>query len=111
MNGVLNVSVLDGWWFEGYNGNNGWAVGDAPEDLEVRYDDARDAESLYELLEQQIVPLYYEKAQDNLPHGWIQMAKESIRSIVPRFSAQRMLKEYASRMYVPAFRERLKMRV
>jgi starch phosphorylase len=104
MNGVLNVSILDGWWFEGYNGNNGWAIGEPPQDLEVRYDDGNDAESLYRLLEQQIVPLFFERDQNGLPHGWIQMAKESIRSIVPRFSARRMIKEYASRMYVPASR-------
>lgn len=110
MNGVLNVSVLDGWWYEGYNGNNGWAIGDPPEDLEVRYDDA-DADALYQLLEQQIVPLYYERDQNGLPHGWIQMAKEAIRSIVPRFSARRMLKDYALRMYVPAAVEGTKLKV
>jgi starch phosphorylase len=111
MNGALNVSVLDGWWYEGYNGNNGWGIGDPPEDLEVHYDDGADAESLYRLLEQQIIPLYYDRDQNGLPHGWIQMAKESIRSIVPRFSARRMLKEYASRMYVPAAPEGAKTRV
>jgi glycogen phosphorylase len=104
-NGVLNVSVLDGWWYEGYNGNNGWAIGDPPEDIEVHYDDAADANSLYTLLEQQIVPLFYDRDQNGLPHGWIQMAKESIRSIVPRFSASRMVKEYVARMYVPASRQ------
>lgn len=102
MNGVLNVSVLDGWWYEGYNGNNGWAIGDPPEDLEVRYDDSADADALYRLLEQQIVPLYYDRDENGIPHGWVQMAKESIRSVVPRFSASRMLKEYVSRLYVPA---------
>jgi len=111
MNGVLNVSVLDGWWYEGYNGNNGWAIGDPPEDLEVHYDDNADAEALYQLLEQQIVPLYYERDQQGLPHGWIQMLKETLRSIVPRFSARRMLKEYASRMYVPAALEGERTRV
>ena len=110
MNGVLNVSALDGWWYEGYNGNNGWAIGEPPEDLEVHYDDASDAESLYRLLEQQIIPLFYERDQNGLPHGWIQMLKESIRSIVPRFSASRMVKEYASRMYVPASRQHIKVR-
>jgi len=110
MNGILNFSVLDGWWYEGYNGNNGWAIGDPPEDLDVHYDDARDAESLYRLLEEQIVPLFFDRDQNGLPHGWIQMVKESIRSIVPRFSASRMLKEYASRMYVPASKQAVKVR-
>jgi starch phosphorylase len=102
MNGVLNVSILDGWWYEGHNGNNGWAIGEAPDDLDVRNDDAADAESLYRLLEEQIVPLYYDRDQNDIPHGWVRMAKESLRSIVPRFSASRMLKEYTTRMYVPA---------
>ncbi|HZI50801.1 MAG TPA: alpha-glucan family phosphorylase [Terriglobia bacterium] len=102
MNGVLNVSILDGWWYEGHNGDNGWAIGDVPDTLDVRQDDAADAESLYRLLEEQIVPLYYDRGQDGIPHGWVRMAKESLRSIVPRFSARRMLKEYSTRMYVPA---------
>jgi starch phosphorylase len=102
MNGVLNLSVRDGWWYEGYNGKNGWAIGELPEDLEVHYDDTADAESLYQLLEQQIVPLYYERGPNGLSHGWIQMARESLRSVVPAYSARRMLKEYAQKMYVPA---------
>jgi starch phosphorylase len=102
MNGVLNVSILDGWWYEGHNGNNGWAIGEPPESLDPRQDDAADAESLYRLLEEQIVPLYYDRDQNGVPHGWVRMAKEALRSIVPRFSASRMLKEYTIRMYVPA---------
>jgi starch phosphorylase len=102
MNGVLNVSVLDGWWYEGFNGNNGWAIGDVPENLEAQHDDSSDAESLYRLLEEQIVPLYYDRDQNGIPHGWVRMAKESLRSIVPQYSARRMLKEYTTRMYVPA---------
>jgi starch phosphorylase len=102
MNGVLNLSILDGWWYEGYNGSNGWAIGEPPEDLEVHYDDTADAESLYQLLEQQIVPLYYERDQNGLSSGWIRMAKESLRSVVPQYSARRMLKDYAQQMYVPA---------
>jgi starch phosphorylase len=102
MNGVLNVSILDGWWYEGHNGNNGWAIGEIPEALEVRSDDAADAESLYRLLEEQIIPLYYDRDQNGIPHGWVRMAKEALRSIVPRYSARRMLKEYTTRMYVPA---------
>jgi starch phosphorylase len=102
MNGLLNVSILDGWWYEGHNGDNGWAIGEVPQSLDVRQDDAADAESLYRLLEEQIVPLYYDRDQNGIPHEWVRMAKESLRSIVPRFSARRMLKEYTSRMYVPA---------
>ncbi len=111
MNGTLNVSVLDGWWYEGYNGNNGWAIGNPPEDLEVHYDDTADAEALYSLLEQQIVPLFYDRGQQGIPHGWIQMVKETLRSLIPRFCARRMLKDYASRMYVPAALEGERTRV
>jgi len=102
MNGILNLSILDGWWYEGYNGNNGWAIGDLPADLEVHYDDTADANALYKLLEEQVVPLYYERDLNGLPHEWIQMAKESLRSVVPQYSASRMLKDYARKMYVPA---------
>jgi glycogen phosphorylase len=102
MNGALNVSILDGWWYEGHNGDNGWAIGEVPQTLDVRQDDAADAESLYRLLEEQIVPLYYDRDQNGIPHEWVRMAKESLRTIVPRFSARRMLKEYTTRMYVPA---------
>ena len=109
MNGALNLSILDGWWYEGYNGNNGWAIGDPPEDLEVHYDDTADANALYELLEQQIVPLYYERDQHGLSHGWIQMAKESLRSVVPQYSASRMLKDYTRKMYVPAVMDSTKL--
>jgi starch phosphorylase len=105
MNGAINLSILDGWWYEACNGDNGWAIGDAPEDLEVHSDDAADANALYELLEQEVVPLYYDRDQNGLPHGWIQMAKESLRSIVPQYSACRMLKEYSQKLYVPALLE------
>ena len=110
MNGVINLSILDGWWYEAYNGNNGWAIGDPPEDLEVHYDDTADASALYDLLEQQIVPLYYDRDQNGLSHGWIQMAKESLRSVVPQYSASRMLKDYVRKMYVPAVMDSMKVK-
>jgi glycogen phosphorylase len=102
MNGTINLSILDGWWYEGYNGNNGWAIGDPPESLEVDYDDSVDANALYTLLEEQIVPLYYDRDQRGLSSGWIRMAKESFRTVVPQYSARRMLKDYTNKMYVPA---------
>lgn len=111
MNGVLNISVPDGWWYEGHNGNNGWAIGQAPENLEVQKTDTADADALYRLLEEQIVPLYYERGGQGIPHGWIRMAKESLRSVIPQFSARRMLKEYTTRMYVPACLEASKLKV
>ncbi|MFC1931546.1 alpha-glucan family phosphorylase [Chloroflexota bacterium] len=101
LNGVLHLSVRDGWWDEGYKGNNGWALDNAGT-LGTQEEDEADAESLYRLLEEKIVPLYYERNRSGIPHGWIHMVKESISSIVPAFCARRMLKEYTERMYVPA---------
>ncbi len=106
LNGVLNCSVLDGWWREAYNGQNGWAIGqDLPLDAPV--DDAQDAESLYSLLENEIIPLYYERDDDNIPHKWIARAKIAIKTLVPQFSTRRMLKEYLDRLYLPALHSRL----
>jgi starch phosphorylase len=107
VNGALNFSVPDGWWREAYNGRNGWAIGeDAGLDEEVQ--DAADAESLYDILEQEIVPLYYnERGADNIPHDWIEKMRESLRTITPQFSTRRMLKEYLDRLYMPAMPEKV----
>ena len=102
LNGVLHLSVLDGWWHEGYNGANGWAIGDGPEVYSPEEEDKADAEALYRLLEEKIVPLYYDRDRGGVPHGWMQLVKESICSIVPKFSARRMLKEYIDRTYTLA---------
>jgi len=93
---------LDGWWREGYNGYNGWAIGDEQEYESNDQQDAADANSLYDILENEIVPLYYrERSADGLPGDWIALMKESIRTLTPRFSIQRMVKEYTDRMYLP----------
>jgi glycogen phosphorylase len=102
LNGVPNLSILDGWWYEGYNGTNGWAIGDGPETHNPKVDDKADAESLYRLLEERIVPLFYDRDRDGIPHGWIRVVKEAIRSITPQFCARRMLKEYTDQVYLPA---------
>lgn len=103
MNGVLNFSVLDGWWREGYNGSNGWAIGEDKDYDNPDVQDAEDAESLYDVLENQIIPLYYrERSSDGLPGDWIERMKESIRTVSPQLSVRRMVKEYAERMYLPA---------
>jgi starch phosphorylase len=104
LNGVLHLSVRDGWWYEGYNGANGWAIGDSAEPFSPEEQDRADAESLYHLLENEIVPLYYERDRDGIPHGWIRFVKAAISSVMPVFCARRMLKEYTGRMYVPAAR-------
>jgi len=105
VNGVLHLSVRDGWWYEGYNGTNGWAIGDDIEAHDPREEDNSDAEALYRLLEEEIVPLYYQRNMRGVPHGWIRMVKEAIDSIVPRFCTRRMLKEYIEQMYIPAARK------
>ena len=106
LNGVINFSVLDGWWQEGYNGENGWAIGDETtlDDLEAQ--DARDAESLYTTLENQIVPLYYEAGFGEMSPGWMRKIKESISTLAPQFSTRRMVKQYLAQMYLPSVPER-----
>lgn len=103
MNGVLNFSVYDGWWREGYNGKNGWAIGKDTEYENPNQQDEEDAISLYEILENQIIPLYYNKrSSDGLPGEWIDMVKESIRTLSPQFSMRRTVKEYVEQLYVKA---------
>jgi starch phosphorylase len=95
LNGVLNLSVSDGWWEEAYNQDIGWAIGDAGRHFasdEIR--DEEDARSLYHVLDQEIVPLYFERGADGIPHAWLERCKKSIVTLAPRFSTRRMLKEY-----------------
>ena len=99
LNGTLHLSIGDGWWAEGYNGENGWQI--APV-AGLDDPDAADAEALYQLLEQQIVPLFYDRDKRGVPRRWAQMIKRAIVSIVPVFSARRMVKEYVARAYGPA---------
>jgi starch phosphorylase len=102
INGVIHLSVPDGWWHEGYNGVNGWAIGTDSVAGDPREEDRADAEALYSLLEKEIVPLYYDTDRRGVPHGWIRVAKEAIRSIASAFCARRMVKEYIERLYIPA---------
>jgi starch phosphorylase len=102
LNGVPNLSVRDGWWYEGYNGANGWAIGNGPGAYSPEEEDKADAEALYRLLEKKIVPLYYSRDRDGVPHDWIRVVKEAIRSVAPNFCARRMLKEYTNQIYLPA---------
>ena len=103
-NGGINLSVLDGWWREGYNGSNGWAIGAEIDDGTTEFQNEVDASSLYQLLENQIVPLYYAKPDGKLPLAWLQLMRESIRSVTPVFNTQRMVKEYTEQLYIPAAR-------
>jgi starch phosphorylase len=99
LNGVLHCSIRDGWWHEGYNGTNGWAIGADADTLGPEKEDEADAEALYRLLEEKIVPLYYARDRNGIPHGWISMVKEAIYSVMPVYSTRRMLKEYTEKIY------------
>jgi len=102
LNGGLNLSVLDGWWNEAYDGKNGFAIGHGGmhNDPAVQYQ--RDAEYLYETLEKEVIPLYYDRGTDGIPHHWIQRMKHAMQTLGWRFSADRMVKDYAERFYMPA---------
>ncbi len=102
LNGVLNFSVLDGWWREGYNGVNGWAIGSETIYPNEFCQDNADSESMYDVLEKSLVPLYYERDEKDIPKGWVKMMKESIVSLAAYFSTHRMLQDYTQKLYMPA---------
>ncbi|MCU0519633.1 MAG: alpha-glucan family phosphorylase [Anaerolineae bacterium] len=106
-NGVLNLSILDGWWAEAYNGRNGWAIDAGVETDDWDEQDRTDAAALYRILEEQVVPLYYQRDRDYVPRDWVAMMREAIRTIGPQFSTRRMVKEYTERYYVPALQASL----
>jgi starch phosphorylase len=99
-NGGLNVSVLDGWWVEGYAGDNGWAVGDERQDGDPEAQDDADAEALYTLLETEVLPLFYERDAQGIPRRWLARVRASIKTLLPLFNTHRMVKEYAERIYL-----------
>jgi starch phosphorylase len=105
LNGVLHLSIGDGWWAEGYDGTNGWLIDPGASHPDQAAQDAADADALYRLLEQEVVPLFYERDEHDVPRRWVARIKAAIRSVAPRFSARRMVKEYVERMYAPAMRE------
>jgi starch phosphorylase len=100
MNGGLNLSVLDGWWIEGYDGTNGFSIGDEVEGSETEDVDDADAQSLYRTLEEKVVPLYYERDAGGTPRRWVQMMKRSIETLVPAFNSDRMVEEYVREIYL-----------
>lgn len=103
LNGIPNLSIMDGWWVEGYNGANGWAIGG--EDFENdESQDSYDADATYRILEEEIVPLYYKLDRDEVPRGWVEIMRETIRSNTAMFSMRRMVKEYVNELYVNALR-------
>ena len=104
INGIPSVSILDGWWDEGYNGRNGWAIGDREPDGDDSEQDAADAAELYRLLEEEIVPLFFKRDDKGVPPGWLEVMRASIGGALWQFSTARMLSEYVDRLYLPAVR-------
>jgi starch phosphorylase len=102
LNGGLNLSVLDGWWAEGYDGSNGFAIGQGETHVNVEVQDARDADALHEALERQVIPLYYERDFGGLPRAWIARMKRAIRTLGWRFNSNRMVMDYVRQCYLPA---------
>jgi starch phosphorylase len=107
LNGVPHLSILDGWWAEGYNGSNGWAIGGREFNPDPVAQDQADCEALFKTLEQEVVPLYYTRDVDGVPRGWLSVVRETIRSVSPRFCARRMVRDYTEQLYVPATQQSL----
>ncbi|GFO67289.1 alpha-glucan phosphorylase [Geomonas limicola] len=102
-NGGLNLSILDGWWCEGYRGNNGWAIGRGEVYDDLAYQNEVESRAIYDLLEKEIVPLFYHRDVDGIPRGWTACMKNSLQSLCPVFSTDRMVREYTRRCYLPAY--------
>ena len=102
MNGVVNCSVLDGWWDEGWTGDNGWAIGGRETNPDEAAQDWADAQALYELLETDLIPRYYERDQRGIPTRWVDVMRRSMATTLWRFSTTRMLHEYTEELYLPA---------
>lgn len=102
LNGGLNLSVLDGWWAEAYDGLNGFSIGTGRTHSNMDVHDRRDGDDLYRVLRDEVIPLYYERDRDGLPRGWIKRMKRTIRTLGWRFNADRMVMDYSQKCYVPA---------
>ena len=111
MNGVPHLSIGDGWWAEGFTGANGWLIDGGARADDYDAADAADANALYRLLEEDVVPAFYDRDGSNVPHRWMGIVKDAIRTVGPRFSARRMVKEYVEKMYAPALESRSKSQV
>lgn len=104
-NGGLNMSVLDGWWCEGYRGNNGWAIGKGEVYDDIGYQNEVEGRAVYDLLEKEIVPLFYDRGLDGIPRGWTATMKASLQSLCPVFSTDRMVQEYTEHCYLPSYQQ------
>ena len=105
VNGTPHLSIGDGWWAEGFTGENGWTILPSATHADPGDQDAADADALYRLLEEEIVPTFYARDDQDIPRRWVGIIKQAIRTVAPRFSTRRMVKEYAERLYAPAIRE------
>ncbi len=105
MNGVIHLSIGDGWWAEGYTGRNGWVIGAGVSAVDPGAADAADAAALYQLIEREVVPCFFDRDARDIPCGWVGLVKEAIRTTVPTFSARRMVKQYVETMYAPGLQE------
>ena len=106
MNGVVNFSILDGWWREGFNGENGWAIGEDKDYSDYDKQDRDDYASMFDILENQIIPLYYDmRPLDNMSAGWMKFVKSSIQTLTPLYNIRRMVKEYSEKYYFPIMKE------
>src|SRR4051812_1439133 len=101
VNGGLNLSILDGWWVEGYAGDNGWSIGAGEEYTDLVYQDDIESRAIYDLLEQEIVPQFFNRSSDGLPRNWIRMMKRCIGTLSPVFNTNRMVQEYTEKCYAP----------
>lgn len=110
VNGVINFSVLDGWWCEGYNGDNGWIIGSIDQYPDREYQDEVESTAIYETLEKEIIPLYFNRGQDDLPRGWIKKMKTSMQTLGPVFNTNRMIEEYTKKFYIPSALEHARLK-
>jgi starch phosphorylase len=101
-NGVVNASVLDGWWDEGWTGDNGWAIGGRETNPDEGAQDWADAQDLYRILEDEVLPRYYTRDKAGVPRGWTELMRNSIASTIWKFSTTRMLRAYTEQLYLPA---------
>ncbi|MHB8121080.1 MAG: glycosyltransferase family 1 protein [Desulfuromonadaceae bacterium] len=102
-NGGLNMSILDGWWCEGYQGSNGWAIGKGEVYDDIEYQNQVEGRALYDLLEKEVIPHFYERGSDDIPRSWIATMKSSMQSLCPVFSTDRMVQEYTGHSYLPSY--------
>lgn len=109
INGVLNLSVLDGWWNEGYNGENGWAITPHGPQFDEQYRNQEEAKDLLNIMEKQVIPLYYNRNGYGYSEKWVEMSKNSMTSLIPHFNSQRMVRNYTESYYYPASKQRQKL--